>query len=119
MLHAASTVVLLLVATGLYFRQRRPEWHLKFMISAFVVDLLLVVYIEVTRHAVETVVSQVRPLLWVHAAISLAVLVCYVVMIGLGRRLLAGQVATRATHRTVGFTFCGLRVLNYVTSFMV
>ncbi|MCH8268460.1 MAG: hypothetical protein IH846_13160, partial [Acidobacteria bacterium] len=48
MLHIASTLVLVLIVAGLYNR-RRPQWHLRFMLSAFVVDLMLVLYIEATR----------------------------------------------------------------------
>ena len=71
---------------------------MKLMIAAFATDVLLVLYIEITRHAVETVVTTVRPLIWFHAGISLAV---------------------RVKHRYLGFTFCVLRSLNYITSFMV
>jgi hypothetical protein len=117
-LHVASTLVVALVIAGLSNR-RRPMVHRTFMISAFVVDLLLVLYIEATRHAVETVVTGVHPLIWVHAAISVAVLVCYALMIGLGRRLFAGALDLRLTHRNLGIAFCVLRGLNYVTSFLV
>lgn len=118
MLHIASTLVLVLVVTGLLNR-RRPNIHLKFMVAAFTVDLLLVLYIEFTRGAVERVASQVDSLLWFHAGVSLAVLLSYVAMIALGRQLLTGQMTARATHRNLGIAFCVLRSLNYVTSFMV
>ena len=119
MLHLASTLVLFLVAAGLWFRKSRPQWHQRLMVAAFSSDLLLVVYIEVTRHAVEKVVTRVRPLIWFHAAVSLAVLICYVLMILLGRPMLAGKYETRTLHRTLGITFVVLRGLNYVTSYLV
>jgi uncharacterized membrane protein YozB (DUF420 family) len=119
MLHIASTAVLLLIATGLWFRKRRPELHFRMMIAAFACDVLLVLYIELTRHAVEIVARQIRPIIWFHAGVSLAVLVCYVLMILLGRPMLAGRYETRMLHRCVGVTFVVLRSLNYVTSFMV
>ena len=118
-LHAVSTMVLLLLATGLYFRRHRPRVHFKFMVAAFVTDVLLLIYIEVTRHAVETVVSEIRLLLWFHVGVSLGVFACYVTMIVLGRRLLHGHKKVRVKHRNLGITFCVLRSLNYVTSFMV
>jgi hypothetical protein len=117
-LHVASTLVVALVLAGLSNR-RRPPVHRAFMVSAFMIDLLLVLYIEATRHAVETVVTGVHPLLWTHAAISIAVLICYALMIGLGRRLFAGALEVRLTHRNLGIAFCVLRSLNYVTSFFV
>lgn len=118
MLHIASTLVLVLIVAGLYHR-RRPQWHLRFMLSAFVVDLMLVLYIEATRGAVEKVAGSVNSLLWFHAGISLAVLLCYLAMIGLGRKLLAGQTLPRMAHRNLGIAFCLLRTSNYVTSYMV
>ena len=119
MLHLASSLVVVLLGVGLWFRHRRPQLHLRLMISAFVVDLLLVLYIEISRHAVEKVVARVSPLLWFHAGVSVGVLLCYVAMILLGRGVLAGQVNSRKWHFGVGLTFVALRSLNYVTSYMV
>ncbi len=119
MLHLASSLVVVLLAVGLWFRHRRPQLHLRLMISAFVLDLLLVLYIEISRHAVEKVVARVSPLLWFHAGVSAGVLLCYVAMILLGRGVLAGQSRSRKWHFVVGLTFVALRSLNYVTSYMV
>ncbi len=118
MLHIASGLVLALIAVGL-FNRRRPSWHPKFMIAAFTIDLLLVLYIEFTRQAVEKVASNTELLLWVHAGISLGVLGCYVGMILLGRKMLAGEVTVRSRHRDLGLTFCVLRTLNYITAMMI
>jgi hypothetical protein len=130
MLHLASTLVLFMIAGGLYWR-RQPNLHWKFMTAAFLTDLALVLYIELTRHAVETVATQIKPLVWIHAAISTSVLILYVAMIVLGRRLLTTPATntgvkvdhdpaqTRAMHRNLGMAFCVLRVLNYVTAFMI
>lgn len=119
MLHAASTAVLALIACGLWYRKRDRVWHLRLMVTAFVADVLLVLYIEMTRHAVETVAAKVRPMIWFHAGVSLAVLLCYVAMILLGRPMLAGRYETRKLHFAVGIAFVVLRSLNYVTSYMV
>jgi uncharacterized membrane protein YozB (DUF420 family) len=118
-LHVASTAVLVLICAGLWVRKRNRQLHLKLMITAFASDVLLVLYIELTRHAVEEVAAQIRPMIWFHAGVSLAVLVCYVLMILLGRPMLAGRYETRTLHRTVGVAFVVLRSLNYVTSYMV
>lgn len=123
MLHVISTIVLVMIGVGLKFRRRR-NLHWKIMTAACVTDFSLVLYIELTRHAVEKVVSQVRPFIWFHAAISTSVLVLYVVMIVLGRRVLtaAADVNTdqiRRRHRNFGVTFCVLRLMNYVTALML
>jgi len=129
MLHVVSTVVLMILAAGVYFR-RRPEIHMKLMTGAFVIDLALVLYIELARQAVESVVGRFQPLAWTHAGISLVVLLLYVAQIVLGRRLLLTGAAnvggvtfapenSRRLHRNLGVTFLAFRVLNYVTAFMV
>lgn len=118
MLHAASSLVLVLIAAGVWYR-RRPAIHVTLMATAFVVDVALVIYIEATRHAVERVVATTTPLIWVHAGISALVLVAYVVQLRLGRRLLAGVPASRRMHISVGLAFVSLRSLNYVTSFLL
>lgn len=118
--HVASGAVLVLLGVGLLQRRRRPPLHRWLMLTAFMADLSLVLYIEATRHAVERVVTGApRPLVWVHAGISLAVLACYPVLIGLGRRLIAGAAAVRPAHRRLGLIFCVLRTLNYVTSLLL
>ncbi len=59
-LHLVSLFVLLLVGLGLWHR-RMPARHMRFMSVAFALDVALVLYIEGTRHAVETVVTTPRP----------------------------------------------------------
>ena len=119
MLHWGSSLIVVLLALGLSLRHRRPRLHVRLMISAFVLDVLLVLYIEISRHAVERVVERVHPMIWFHAAVSVGVLLCYVAMILLGRSVLAGRDGSRNWHRHVGMTFVVLRSLNYVTSYMV
>ena len=118
MLHLASTLVLLLIAAGIYYR-KTTHVHLKLMWAAFIIDVLLVISIEVTRHEVEVIAHHARPLLWFHVALSILVLAAYVKQIQLGRAILAGFPASRQLHLTTGMTFCTLRLLNYVTSFMI
>ncbi len=119
MLHIASTLVVVIIATGLYFRRTRPTWHIRLMSTAFIVDVALVLWIEISRHAVEKVVTHVRPMVYVHVAISLGVLANYIAMIVLGRRVLRGNRASRSTHRNLGITFVMLRGLNYVTALIM
>jgi len=119
MLHGISTLVVALIIAGLWFRVRQRAIHLRLMLAAFVVDLLLLLYIEFTRHAVEKVAARFHPLIWFHAGVSLAVLLCYLAMIGLGWRMVEGEMRLRKLHRALGVTFVVFRGLNYVTSFLV
>jgi hypothetical protein len=119
MLHLLSFVVLCLIAAGVWCRHRRPGLHIRLMIAAFVCDVLLVVYIEATRHAVERVARATAPMIWFHATVSVLVLAAYVAQLALGRRVLAGAHTSRRMHVAVGVTFVSLRLANYVTSFLV
>lgn len=117
MLHLISTLVLAIVAVGFWLRRRRNAIHIRLMISAFLIDLCLLVYIEYSRQAVQKVVASTRPVVWLHA--SVVVLLCYVLMIHLGRGVLAGNPTARKRHQMLGIVFVILRSLNYITSYLV
>jgi hypothetical protein len=119
MLHILSTLVLLGIIAGLYFRRRNPRFHVPIMIACFVADISLVLWIEINRHAVETVVKSIRPIVLVHAGISLTVVVCYIAMLSLGFGLIRGKAKLRLTHKRLGITFGVFRLLNYGTAFFV
>jgi hypothetical protein len=118
-LHILSTLVLVIVAVGFWLRKRKNAIHIRLMISAFLIDLGLVLYIEFSRKAVQKVVASTSALLWFHAVVSVLVLLCYGIMIQLGRGVLAGHPRARDWHRLLGITFLLLRGLNYVTSYLV
>lgn len=117
-LHLISSAVLLLIAIGFRYR-RDPAMHVRLMTAAFAVDLALVLYIEGTRQAVETVVTHTAPLVWFHAGVSTLVLALYVAQLTVGRRMLAGRSTSRRLHIALGLTFCVARGLNYATAFIV
>ncbi|MEZ5291497.1 MAG: hypothetical protein R2745_10460 [Vicinamibacterales bacterium] len=117
-LHAISTLVLALIGAGVATR-RHPSIHIRFMGAAFAIDLALALWIELSRHAVERVAGPAGPLVWFHAGVSTLVLALYVAQLRLGRRLLAGQSASRRVHIAIGLTFCLCRGLNYVTAFAI
>lgn len=116
MLHLASSVVLALIVLGTWIRRRHPRAHVAIMVGAFVVDLGLVIYIEATRRAVETVVTTGPSFVHLHALISTLVLVAYAAQLTLGWRMLSGVATARRTHAVIGIAFVSLRSLNYVTS---
>ena len=118
MLHGISTLALILIFAGVYFRKKRAL-HMSLLLSAFVIDVLLVLYIELTRHAVEKVVSNSGPLLWFHVFVSVVALGLYVFQVRLGYLLYRGIQASRGLHIKCGMAFILFRVMNYITSFMV
>jgi hypothetical protein len=113
-----STVVLALIASGVLSR-RRPRRHRRFMIGALGADVFLVLYVELSRHAVETASHSTRPIVWVHAGTSVLVLCLYAVLLRLGLLLSRGVRVHRSVHFRVGVLFCALRLCNYVTSFLM
>jgi hypothetical protein len=113
-----SLVVLGLLGAGILMR-RRPRWHWPLMLSAFGLDLGLVIYLEGSRHAVETAATSIHPLVWVHATISLVVLGLWVAMLRLGWLMLHGRPAVRHTHRLLAGAFLVLRVANFATSLVL
>jgi hypothetical protein len=117
-LHVLSTLVVLLVVAGV-LQRRHTARHMRLMTAAFAADVALVLYIEGTRHAVATVVTTPRPLVWFHAGISTLVLALYVAQLSLGRRLLNGRSTSRRVHIALGLTFLVCRGLNYATAFLV
>src|SRR5262249_11145139 len=102
----------------------RPRVHMPCMVSAFALDLGLVLYIELTRHAIAAVGKAVqRPLphglLLFHVAVSLLVLVLYGLQLWLGSSLFKGREDRRTLHRNLGIRFVVFRLTNYVTSMFV
>ena len=85
--------------------------------SAFAVDMALILYIEITREAVEQLSGGVHPLLWFH--VRVAVVLAHIRMILLGRRMLRREESVRGVHRKLALTFCVLRTGNYGISFMI
>ncbi len=127
MFYYFSSLVLLIIATGLYFR-KKMSLHIPLMITAFVIDLTLVLVIEIQRAAVEKVVGHVAAgtdyFLIFHAAVSLLVLVSYVSLIYTGSKVYKGIKAGTgkpreiyAWHKKLAAAFIVLRLINYLTSF--
>ncbi len=136
MFYLFSTLVLVIIAAGLYFR-RKVKLHIPLMLAAFVIDLSLVLIIEFQRAAVEKVASNVMAgtdyFLIFHASISLLVLVLYVLLMRSGYKIYkalyslkldAAQFAELRLkmqtdyllHRNLAFAFVILRLVNFVTS---
>jgi len=119
MLHAISTVAVLVIFAGLWFRKRDRRLHKRLMLSAFAIDVGLVLYIELTARAVEQVDRDMGGLLAFHVAVSVGAVLLYLVMFALGWRLDRGHEGARAWHRNCGVAFVALRLTNYVTSYVV
>jgi hypothetical protein len=110
-----SILACLLILVGVACRRRRI--HVPLMLAALTIDLSIVAVIEFGRGAVESAKNRMGPLMAVHIAISVLVLVLYAVQIWTGIQNLRGR--RSRWHRYSGVSFVVLRLGNLVTSFAV
>jgi uncharacterized membrane protein YozB (DUF420 family) len=121
--HAGSLLVCGIIAFGFAKRHDRRV-HIRAMTVAFILDMALLGWIEISRQAVEKSLAlggrqAPGPLLGFHIFVSVLVILLYIAQVVLGRRLLSGSEAVRAWHRGSGRAFLCARGLNLVTSFMI
>lgn len=115
-IHYLSLIVCILLVVGAMNR-RRKRIHIPIMLSAIVIDLGMVLYIELTRGAVKQASAKMGPLMIVHIVISCGVLVLYGMQIWTGIRKALG--VSTGLHRRVMIPLISLRILNFLTSVMV
>lgn len=120
MLIAVSTFVIILLAAGYRFRYHR-KWHIMLMLSAFIIDLSLVLVIETNRNVLEKLTTKdVLFLTYFHAGVSTAVLILYVLLITLGIIFIRKpDKQVLKLHRRTGIFFLCCRLINYFTSFFI
>jgi xanthine/uracil permease len=120
MLILVSSFVVFLIAIGIVFH-RKLEVHIPLMVSAFVIDVALVLIIELQRHAVEKVIGEATsssPSSFVifHACVSLLVILFYIALGITGSKTIKDRTKLRV-HKKLAYVFICLRLINYVTSF--
>lgn len=98
------------------WQHKRRRLHIAMLLSAFLLDLGLVLYIELTREAVQTAVSKPHPFVMFHILISVGCILANAVQISSGVNYIRSGNG-RAFHRLMAKTFLILRVSNLVTSF--
>ena len=97
--------------------RRRKRVHIPLMVTAFVSDVAMLLYIEISRNAIETARTSMGPLMGVHIALSVAVLVLYVGQIVTGIKKARGK--SRPWHGKAGIALLLCRFGTLITSFMV
>lgn len=120
MLILVSTFVICLIAVGIMFH-RKLEIHIPLMVTAFVLDLILVLVIEIDRYAVHKVMEEVTaaaPDIFVifHASVSLLVILFYIALGITGSKTIKDR-SKLSVHKKLAYCFIVLRLINYVTSF--
>ncbi len=100
-----------------YVSRRHRKIHIPLMVSAFTIDMGLLLYIELTRHAIEQAVESPGGLLIFHIIISVGVVVLYIGQVVSGMKKRKGQPSP--WHGKAGLPLVILRVGNLITSFLV
>jgi uncharacterized membrane protein YozB (DUF420 family) len=110
----------LLLAFGI-IKAKVRKIHVPVMITAFILDVGLVLWIELSRQAVERVAAETNnTFLLFHAAISLLVIVLYILLLITGSKFIKhGERNIYLWHKRLAVLFIVLRLTNYVTSFFV
>lgn len=115
-----SGIILFLIYLALYFRKERKK-HVPIILTAIIWDVILILQIELTRGAVEKAVKFTtnKAILNFHVSIAVSVVILYVVLIILGRKLLKGNMAVKPLHRILGCVTVILRTTTLVTSYLI
>ncbi len=105
-----------LLVTG-YLNRKRRGIHIPLVVSAFVIDMAIVLYIEISRGALEAAQAKMGPLMIVHITLSVITILLYFGQIVTGIRKLRGKPS--AWHGVGGRLLLLFRFGNLVTSFLV
>lgn len=100
-----------------YWNRRRKRVHIPLMASAFLIDLAVVLYIEITRDAIASAQAKMGPLMIIHICLSVTTLGLYVAQVVGGIKLARGKPC--GWHRRTGLTLLVTRFGNLITSFLV
>lgn len=116
-LRTISVAVCVILVVGFLCRRRRRV-HIPLMISALVIDVSMVVYLEVMRGVVESIPGRVMtPLLAFHILLSVVVLALYGVQVSSGLRGL--RTRPSSMHARTGLALLVARFGNLFTSFLI
>jgi uncharacterized membrane protein YozB (DUF420 family) len=124
---ALNTAMVFLLAYGIWQR-RRPKVHIPVMLTAFAVDLVNVLLVELVarqtkgmgavERATHAIAGEESGILQFHVTVSVLSIVGYVVAVITGTKLYKKGVG-RKVHRVNAFIFVAMRLASYVTSFWV
>jgi uncharacterized membrane protein YozB (DUF420 family) len=112
-----SLFAILLLTAGLAVRHNR-DLHPRIMGTAFLVDVGLVLYLELTRGAIERASRLASQLLSLHVACAVATLVLNVFLLVSGWRIL-NRGGDRRVHFRGAVLFMVLRVVTFLTAFLI
>ncbi len=114
---ASCAWLLLVVGYGL---RRNRNLHVRFVVSGIVLDILLVLYLQVTRSAIQSALAfSLKLLQQVHIGFSTIALLLYFPVLYLGFRLWrgGGRPGLRDLHRKLACAALFFRTLGFIFMF--
>lgn len=101
-----------------YLARRKRSRHVPLVVAGIGADLGLVLYLQITREAVQTAVSfSLSPLEQIHILFSTLALVLYFPVLYLGIQLIRGQKTSRLLHKRFAVTALIFRTLGFLFMF--
>jgi len=117
MLKMASLGVICMILVGVFFR-RQKLIHIPLMVGAFSIDIALLVYIEITRDAIEKTIHGPHPYVIFHVVLCTVALLLNIALLRTGYKVLKKQI-NKNIHRKLAIWFLIFRLGNYLTSLNV
>ncbi len=112
-----ATIAWLSLTMG-YLNRRKRQTHIRLMLLGIGTDILLVLYLQVTRSAVQTALKfELSVSEQAHIWFSSSALVLYFPILYLGYRLIQGDRSRRAMHVRLGVTALILRTIGFLFMF--
>ena len=117
-----ATINLFVLLTGFTLRKKNARAHAKLMALGVSSDLILVLVLQVKRHAVETAIAfKLSAWNQAHIAFSSLATLLYIPMIFLGIFLLqkpgSAESPKQKAHRTIGYATLMFRTIGYLLMF--
>lgn len=115
-----ATIAWLAMCLGFAVRRRNRLLHVRCMLYCITSDVLLVIFLEITRHAVEKAASfTLNYNQQIHIGFSLCAMLLYAPAVYLGRKIYLGNSdpRIRLIHRRVGYGAFLLRSLGFLFMF--
>lgn len=113
-----SILIFSLMTYGIYVRKNQKK-HVPIMYTTIIWDILLILQIELTRHAINKASKALtnEMILNVHITFAISSVVFYFLLLWSGRKLVARDYSVRNKHKIFGWCAYTLRALTLITSF--
>ncbi len=113
-----SILIFSLMTYGIYVRRNQKK-HVPVMYTTIIWDILLILQIELTRHAINKASNALtnEMILNIHISFAISAVVFYFLLLWSGRKLVAGDRSIKGKHKIFGWCAYTLRALTLITSF--